>query len=130
MPQHLAHVALVVPDYDEAITYFTRVLGFTLVEDVHQPELDKRWVVVKPSEEGSASLVLAQASDDEQRTVIGDQTGGRVFLFLATDDFKRDHQLYLSRGVEFLEAPRSEPYGTVAQFKDCYGNKWDLVEYT
>ena len=122
----LAHVALVVRDYDEAIDFYTRALGFTLVEDTPL-NAEKRWVVVAPSGEG-ASLLLAKASNDAQLSRVGDQTGGRVFLFLHTDDFQRDHTIYKERGVAFVEGPREEPYGTVAVFTDLYGNRWDLIE--
>lgn len=128
MPQHLAQLALVVRDYDEAIDFFVRVLDFELVEDRDVPEQGKRWVVVAPRGAGGARLLLARAVGDEQRSRIGDQTGGRVFLFLYTDDFWRDYRVYLARGVEFVRPPRSEPYGTVAVFRDLYGNLWDLLE--
>jgi catechol 2,3-dioxygenase-like lactoylglutathione lyase family enzyme len=124
--QTLAALALVVPDYDEAIAYYTGVLGFELVED--RPEgAGKRWVVVRPPG-GGTRLVLARAANEHQRSRIGDQAGGRVFLFLHTDDFARDHALYRARGVEFEEPPRHEDYGSVAVFRDRYGNRWDLVE--
>ncbi len=126
MAFHLAHVALVVREYDEAIAYFTQVLGFHLVED-RPIDAAKRWVVVAPPV-GNATLLLARATTDAQRAHIGDQTGGRVFLFLETDDFARDHAAMLARGVQFVEEPRMEPYGTVAVFVDLYGNKWDLVQ--
>lgn len=122
----LAHLALVVRDYDEAIAWFTRVLGFTLLEDSPR-EPGKRWVVVAPPG-GGASLLLARAATADQERHVGNQTGGRVFLFLDTDDFGRDHAAFRSRGVQFLEEPREEPYGTVAVFVDLYGNKWDLVQ--
>jgi catechol 2,3-dioxygenase-like lactoylglutathione lyase family enzyme len=121
----LAHVALVVRDYDEAIDFYTRVLGFLLVEDTHLTA-EKRWVIVAPSD--GASLLLAKASNDEQRSRIGDQTGGRVFLFLHTDDFHRDHRSMTAHGVKFVDGPREEAYGTVGVFEDLYGNRWDLIE--
>jgi catechol 2,3-dioxygenase-like lactoylglutathione lyase family enzyme len=126
MRQSLATVALVVRDYDEAIAWFTSVLGFTLEQDIVQP--GKRWVVVAPNNASGARLLLARADRPEQKARIGDQTGGRVFLFLETDDFARDHAAMTATGVRFLEAPRRETYGTVAVFEDLYGNKWDLLE--
>jgi catechol 2,3-dioxygenase-like lactoylglutathione lyase family enzyme len=125
--QHLGLVALLVREYDEAIAFYTRQLGFELVEDTALGA-DKRWVVVAPPGSGEARLLLAKASNDEQARHIGDQTGGRVFLFLHTDDLARDHERMLARGVRFLEQPRRESYGTVAVFVDLYGNKWDLLE--
>ena len=128
MPRHLAHIALVVRDYDEAIAWYTGALGFTLVEDSPR-EGGKRWVLVAPSgAPGAAALLLARAATPEQVARIGDQAGGRVFLFLHTSDFHRDHAAMRSRGVRFVEAPREEAYGTVAVFEDLYGNRWDLVE--
>jgi len=124
--QRLAALALLVRDYDEAIRYYTEMLGFDLIEDTPQGG-GKRWVVVAPSG-GEARLVLARAATPEQAARIGDQTGGRVFLFLHTDDFRRDHAALLARGVAFREAPRDEAYGTVAVFADLYGNLWDLIE--
>jgi catechol 2,3-dioxygenase-like lactoylglutathione lyase family enzyme len=131
VPQSLTHVALVVRDYDEAIAWFTGKLGFTLVADEYQPEPDKRWVLVAPpgAGEGAASLLLARAATPEQEAFIGNQAGGRVFLFLATDDFDRDHEAYLAAGVAFIRPPAIQPYGKVAVFLDLYGNKWDLVEF-
>jgi catechol 2,3-dioxygenase-like lactoylglutathione lyase family enzyme len=126
--QALALVALVVRDYDEALDFYVRVLGFSLVEDTVQPEQNKRWVVVSPPGATESRLLLARASTDEQASHVGNQTGGRVFLFLHTDDFGRDFERYKSRGVEFVRAPKREPYGTVAVFRDLYGNLWDLVE--
>ena len=123
----LAHVALVVRDYDEAIAWYTGVLGFVLVEDSPR-ENGKRWVVVTPGGNQGASLLLARAANSEQASRIGNQTGGRVFLFVHTDDFHRDHAAWLARGVRFVEAPREEPYGTVTVFEDLYGNRWDLIE--
>jgi len=156
MAQSLAHIALVVRDYDEAIAWFTEKLGFTLVADERceperaaaspgrgcehpgdvrtgsgshrQPEQDKRWVLVAPPG-GGTSLLLARAATPEQERFIGDQAGGRVFLFLATDDFERDREAMLVRGVRFVRAPKRAPYGTVAVFEDLYGNLWDLVQF-
>jgi catechol 2,3-dioxygenase-like lactoylglutathione lyase family enzyme len=130
MKQSIAHIALVVRDYDEAITYFTQTLGFTLVEDTYQPEQDKRWVVVAPpGAGGGTTLLLARASTPEQARFVGNQTGGRVFLFLSTDDFWRDYQRMTAAGVPFVRPPTVAPYGMVAVFEDLYGNRWDLVEY-
>jgi catechol 2,3-dioxygenase-like lactoylglutathione lyase family enzyme len=124
----IAHIALVVRDYDEAIDYYTRALGFELIEDTPRGP-GKRWVLVAPRGGNGMSLLLAQAANDEQVSRIGNQTGGRVFLFLHTDDFARDHRDFSARGVRFIETPRHEPYGTVAVFEDLYGNRWDLIEY-
>lgn len=126
MTQQLGLVTVVVSDYDEAIAYYTRQLGFELVEDTGLSDT-KRWVVVRPRGPGGAGLLLARAANDQQRSAIGSQTGGRVFLFLYTDDFERDFALYTQRGVQFVEPPRSETYGTVAVFADLYGNRWDLI---
>lgn len=117
-----------VRDYDEAIDFYVNRIGFTLVEDEYQPAQDKRWVVVAPPGAGSSRLLLARAVNEEQVAHIGNQTGGRVFLFLYTDDFWRDYESYRARGVEFVREPKTEPYGTVAVFKDLYGNLWDLLE--
>jgi catechol 2,3-dioxygenase-like lactoylglutathione lyase family enzyme len=127
--QRIAHVALVVADYDEAIAFYTGTLRFTLVEDTHQPAQDKRWVVVAPPGGGGTSLLLARAATPEQARFVGDQAGGRVFLFLATDDFWRDHRAMTAAGVEFVRPPSEQPYGTVAVFVDLYGNRWDLVQF-
>lgn len=129
MAQAIAHVALVVRDYDESIGFYTGVLGFELVEDTYQPAQDKRWVVVRPRG-GGASLVLARATSERQAAFVGDQAGGRVFLFLQTDDFWRDYRAYLAKGVHFEREPKEAPYGTVAVFRDLYGNLWDLVEFS
>jgi len=131
MTQTLGYVALVVRDYDEAIAYFTQSLGFHLVED--SPSKDrqgqlKRWVLVAPAGSRGTSLLLAKASMPEEASRIGNQTGGRVFLFLHTDDFWRDYRAMTDRGVKFCESPHEEPYGTVAVFQDLYGNKWDLLQ--
>jgi catechol 2,3-dioxygenase-like lactoylglutathione lyase family enzyme len=128
MTQSLALVSLVVRDYDEALDFYVGVLGFDLVEDRAVPEQDKRWVVVAPPGGGGARLLLARATTPEPEARIGDQTGGRVFLFLETDDFDRDYHGYRERGVEFVREPKTEPYGTVAVFRDPYGNLWDLIE--
>jgi len=121
-------VALVVRDYDEAIEFYTKKLSFTLVEDTYQPEQDKRWVVVAPPGSRGTSLLLARASTPEQERIVGNQTGGRVFLFLNTDDFWRDYTNLSALGITFVREPKSESYGTVAVFKDLYGNLWDLLE--
>jgi catechol 2,3-dioxygenase-like lactoylglutathione lyase family enzyme len=131
MAQTLGYVALVVRDYDEALAFFTHSLGFTLIEDtVAKDRLgnDKRWVLVSPPGSRGTSLLLARASTPEEASRVGNQTGGRVFLFLHTDDFWRDYHQMLARGVKFTKAPRQEAYGTVAVFEDLYGNKWDLLE--
>ncbi len=127
--QHLGALTLVVPDYDEAIIYYRDVLGFELLEDSDLGG-GKRWVTVAPRGSGpnGCRLLLARAVDEPQRTAIGQQAGGRVFLFLHTDDFDRDHTAMQARGVTFLEQPRDEPYGKVAVFADCFGNRWDLLQ--
>ena len=127
MPQNLAHVALLVRDYDEAIAYFTGALGFEVREDSDLGS-GKRWVVVAPRDSRGTSLLLARAVTAEQETRIGNQTGGRVFLFLRTDDFWRDYRAMKAKGVRFLEEPREEEYATVVIFQDLYGNKWDLLQ--
>jgi len=131
MAQSLAHVALVVRDYDEAIAWFVEKLGFTLVADEYQAEQDKRWVLVAPpgTPPGGASLLLARAATPEQAAFVGNQAGGRVFLFLATDDFDRDYAAMLAKGISFVRPPVAQPYGKVAVFLDLYGNRWDLVEF-
>ncbi len=121
------HVALVVRDYDEAIDFYCNTLHFTLVEDTYQPEQDKRWVVVAPPGSQGTSLLLARASKPEQEPFIGRQSGGRVFLFLRTDDFWRDYNEMRAKGVKFVREPKNAPYGTVTVFEDLYGNLWDLV---
>lgn len=128
MAQSLAHIALVVRDYDEAIAWFLDKLGFALVADEYQPGQDKRWVLVAPSG-GGTSLLLARAASPAQEAFVGDQAGGRVFLFLATDDFARDHEAMAAKGVRFVRAPKTAAYGTVAVFEDLYGNLWDLVQF-
>ena len=128
MKQSIVHIALVVADYDEAIEFYTQKLGFKLLEDTYQPEQDKRWVVVSPPGSDGASLLLAKATGEKQEATIGNQTGGRVFLFLNTDDFWRDYNQLTSRGVNFVRKPVEESYGVVAVFEDLYGNLWDLIE--
>ena len=128
MNQTIIHVALVVRDYDEAIEFFCQKLNFKLVEDSYQPEQDKRWVVVAPPGSNGTNLLLARASTPEQEASIGSQTGGRVFLFLSTDDFWRDDNEMLLAGIKFVREPKNAPYGTVAVFEDLYGNLWDLIE--
>jgi len=130
MKQSIVHVALVVRDYDEAIRFFTEKLNFTLVEDAYQPEQDKRWVLVTPPGSDGPALLLAKATTPEQEHAIGDQTGGRVFLFLRTDDFWRDYNRMVEVGITFVRPPKVEPYGTVAVFEDLYGNWWDLLEWS
>ena len=128
MKQYIGLVSLVVRDYDEALAFFVGTLGFQLVEDTSIPEQSKRWVVVSPPGATETHLLLARASESEQELHIGSQTGGRVFLFLYTDDFWRDYECYKSKGVEFVREPIHEPYGTVAVFLDLYGNMWDLFQ--
>jgi lactoylglutathione lyase len=125
--QFIAQITYVVREYDEAIAFFTQKLGFTLVEDADMGA-GKRWVVVRPPNSAGTAVLLARAATPEQTACIGNQAGGRVFLFLHTNDFHRDHSAMLANGIRFLEPPRSEPYGTVAVFEDLYGNKWDLLE--
>ena len=127
MQQYIALLALVVEDYDAAIAFYTQKLNFTLVEDTHM-SATKRWVVVAPQGNGSCNLLLAKAANDAQQSRVGNQTGGRVFLFLYTDDFWRDYHPMVEKGVEFVHPPVEEPYGTVAVFKDLYGNQWDFIE--
>jgi catechol 2,3-dioxygenase-like lactoylglutathione lyase family enzyme len=126
--QSIVHVTLVVREYDEAIEFYTKTLRFTVVEDTYQPEQDKRWVVVAPPGSDGTTLLLARASKPEQEAFIGNQTGGRVFLFLNTDDFWRDYNEMIDRGVNFVREPKSESYGIVAVFEDLYGNLWDLLQ--
>ena len=130
MNRSIAHVAIVVRDYDEAIAFYVGKLNFELVEDSYQPDQDKRWVVVRPAGDGNTSLLLARASTSDQETFLGNQSGGRVFLFLRTDDFWRDYAALSGAGVEFTRAPKTESYGTVAVFRDLYGNLWDLIQYS
>ena len=132
MPQSLAHIALLVRDYDEALAFYVGMLGFELVEDSDQPAQDKRWVTIRPpgAGAGATTILLARASGPEQAAFIGDQAGGRVFLFLRTDDFDRDYAAYTAAGIAFVRPPAIQPYGKVAVFLDCYGNRWDLIEFT
>jgi catechol 2,3-dioxygenase-like lactoylglutathione lyase family enzyme len=127
LKQHIAHIALVVNDYDEAIEFYTRKLNFNLVEDTVLSET-KRWVLVAPKGSSECKLLLAKAANEEQKTRIGNQTGGRVFLFLYTDNFEKDYNKMRSKGIEFVRPPSKETYGIVAVFKDIYGNLWDLIE--
>ncbi|MET3195063.1 VOC family protein [Bacillus sp. OAE603] len=130
MIQSIVHIALVVKDYDEAINFYTKKLNFQLIEDTYQPEQDKRWVVVSPPGSNGTTILLAKASKPEQESFIGNQAGGRVFLFLGTDDFWRDYNEMTSRGIEFVREPKTHDYGTVAVFKDLYGNLWDLIQFS
>lgn len=128
MKQSIVHIALVVRDYDEAIAFYTQKLHFTLVEDTYQPEQDKRWVVVAPPNSSGTTLLLARASKPEQEAFIGNQAGGRVFLFLNTDDFWRDYNEMVEKGIKFIRPPKQQDYGMVAVFEDLYGNLWDLLQ--
>ncbi len=128
MKQSIIHIALVVRDYDEAIAFYTQKLHFTLVEDTYQPEQDKRWVVVAPPNSQGTSLLLARASNPEQEAFIGNQAGGRVFLFLNSDDFWRDYNEMVEKGIKFIRPPKEADYGWVAVFEDLYGNRWDLLQ--
>lgn len=128
MKQAIVHIALVVDDYDEAIDFYVNKLKFELIEDSYQPEQDKRWVVVSPPGSNGVTLLLARASKPEQRDFIGNQAGGRVFLFLSTDDFWRDYERMVSDGIRFVRPPQEQDYGTVAVFEDLYGNLWDLLQ--
>ncbi|MCW3466980.1 VOC family protein [Chitinophaga nivalis] len=127
MKQRIAHIALVVKDYDEAIRFYTEKLKFRLIEDTHLSE-DKRWVIVAPQGANECSILLAKAADDQQTAAIGNQTGGRVFLFLFTDDCRRDYNNMLAENVRFIREPKEEAYGLVAVFEDLYGNLWDLLQ--
>ena len=128
MKQSIVHIALVVRDYDEAIDFYTEKLNFTLIEDTYQPEQDKRWVVVAPPGSTGTTLLLAKASKPEQEPFVGNQTGGRVFLFLNTDDFWLDYNEMTAKGIRFVREPKEAEYGTVAVFEDLYGNLWDLLQ--
>jgi len=128
MRQSIVHVALVVRDYDEAIEFYTKKLHFSLLEDTYQPEQNKRWVVVSPPGSVGTTLLLAKAVTTEQEAFVGNQSGGRVFLFLDTDDFWRDYEEMVANGIKFLREPKSAPYGIVAVFEDLYGNRWDLLQ--
>jgi len=128
MKQSIVHIALIVSDYDEAIEFYTKKLNFELLEDTYQPEQDKRWVVIAPPNSNGTTILLAKASKPIQENFIGNQAGGRVFLFLNTDDFWRDYNDMLAKGIEFIREPKKADYGTVAVFKDLYGNLWDLLQ--
>ena len=128
MKQSIGQLSLVVREYDEAINFYVGALGFALIEDTYVPEQDKRWVVVSPPGSIESRILLARASNDEQASRIGNQTGGRVFLFLFTDNFWRDFESYKAKGVVFIREPKEEPYGTVAVLQDLYGNLWDLLQ--
>jgi catechol 2,3-dioxygenase-like lactoylglutathione lyase family enzyme len=128
LKQSIVHIALVVEDYDDAINFFVNKLKFELIEDTYQPTQDKRWVVVSPPGSSGVTLLLARASKAEQKAVVGDQTGGRVFLFLTTDDVWRDYKRMVLEGIKFIRQPQQQDYGTVAVFEDLYGNLWDLLE--
>ena len=129
MNQSIVHIALVVHDYDDAIKFYTEKLHFTLIEDTYQAQQDKRWVVISPPNSTGTTILLAKASNPTQEGFIGNQAGGRVFLFLGTDDFYRDYNEMVEKGVEFVREPKVSDYGTVAVFKDLYGNLWDLVQF-
>lgn len=130
MKQSIAHISLVVDDYDDALAFYCGKLNFELIEDTYQPEQNKRWVVVRPpGGAGGTTLLLARASNADQSLAIGNQSGGRVFLFLSTDDFRRDYDAMKNKDVEFVREPKEQDYGTVAVFKDLYGNQWDLIEF-
>ena len=128
MKQSIVHIALVVNDYDEAIEFYTKKLHFELLEDSYQPEQDKRWVVVRPPGSRGTTLLLARASNDQQKQFVGDQAGGRVFLFLNSDDFWRDYNDMQAKGIHFVREPKQQDYGMVAVFEDLYGNRWDLLQ--
>ena len=130
MKQSIVHIALVVKDYDEAIDFYTKKLHFTLIEDTYQPEQDKRWVVIAPPGSTGTTLLLARASKPEQESFIGNQAGGRVFLFLSTDNFWRDYNEMVAKGINFIREPKTADYGTVAVFEDLYGNLWDLIQFS
>ncbi len=127
MNQYIAHIALVVNNYDDAIKFYTEKLNFTLLEDTKLSET-KRWVMIAPKGNGQCCLLLAQAANEEQKIRVGNQTGGRVFLFLYTDDFWRDYNNFIEKKINFIRLPAEEPYGTVAVFEDLYGNLWDLIQ--
>lgn len=129
MIQSIVHIALVVNDYDEAIDFYTKKLHFELVEDTYQPEQNKRWVVVSPPSSNGTTILLAKATKKVQESFIENQAGGRVFLFLGTDNFDRDYSEMVNKGVEFVRPPKVQEYGKVAVFKDLYGNLWDLIEF-
>ena len=129
MKQSIVHIALIVKDYDEAIDYYRNTLDFTLLEDTYIPRQDKRWVLMAPSGNQGCAILLARAVNQRQSNFIGNQAGGRVFLFLGTDDFWRDYENYVAKGVRFVREPVEFDYGTVAVFEDLYGNRWDLIQH-
>jgi len=129
MNQSIVHVAVVVKDYDEAIAFYTEKLGFELIEDTYVPEQNKRWVLVAPGKSEGTAILLARTATPEQAKFVGNQTGGRVFLFLSTDDFYRDYNRFISNGITFVREPEKHDYGTAAVFQDLYGNLWDLIEH-
>jgi len=129
MIQSIIHIALVVRDYDEALEFYTKKLHFTVIEDTYQPEQDKRWVVISPPGSNGTTILLARAAKPEQEPFVGNQAGGRIFLFLGTDDFWRDYKEMLAAGIEFVREPKEQDYGIVAVFKDLYGTLWDLVQF-
>lgn len=129
MKQSIVHIALVVKDYDEALDFYINKLNFILIEDTYQPEQDKRWVVIAPPGSSGTTLLLAKASKPEQVDFIGNQAGGRVFLFLNTDDFWRDYRSMVAKGITFVREPKEADYGMVAVFEDLYGNRWDLLQF-
>lgn len=128
MKQSIIHIALVVRDYDEALEFYTQKLHFTVIEDTYQEEQDKRWVVISPPNSTGTTILLARASQHEQEAFIGNQAGGRVFLFLNTDDFWRDYNDMIDKGINFIRPPKQQEYGMVAVFEDLYGNRWDLLQ--
>jgi catechol 2,3-dioxygenase-like lactoylglutathione lyase family enzyme len=128
MKQSIVHIALVVKDYDEAIDFYTKKLHFTLLEDSYQAEQDKRWVVIAPPGSNGTTILLARASKPEQEPFIGNQAGGRVFLFLNSDDFWRDYHDMMAKGINFIREPKEQVYGMMAVFEDLYGNRWDLLQ--
>ena len=128
MKQNIIHIALVVKDYDEALAFYLDKLKFELIEDTYQPEQDKRWVVIAPPNSSGVTLLLAKASKPEQHDFVGNQAGGRVFLFLNTDDLWRDYKRMVSLGINFIREPKEQEYGIVAVFEDLYGNRWDLLQ--
>ena len=128
MKQSIVHIALVVRDYDDAIEFYTKKLNFTLLEDTYQAEQDKRWVVIAPPGSTGTTILLARASNEEQKNFIGNQCGGRVFLFLNSDDFWRDYNDMIAKDIIFIREPKEQEYGTVAVFEDLYGNRWDLLQ--
>ncbi len=128
MKQSIVHIALVVRDYDEALEFYINKLNFVLIEDTYQPEQDKRWVVVSPPGSVGTTLLLARAAKPKQHPFIGNQAGGRVFLFLNTDDFWRDYKSMIAKGIKFVREPKQADYGMVAVFEDLYGNLWDLLQ--